>query len=292
MKKLGRELHKNTGAFNIDRSPRSRPQILDMCMAPGGYLSEALHMNPGSGALAFTLPVSDGGHEILLPKNKNVETRFLDVTMLAADMGVPQIPKEHEDVDRFLPAQFDAEREFDIVLCDGQVLRTHSRAAYREAGEARRLTSVQLALGLEHLRQGGSMVVLLHKLESWDTVLLVRKFSMFSDIKLYKPRQGHSTRSSFYMVAKNIDTQRSEAAQAVREWKKVWRVATFGNDEEYWEMVRGDDPPVSEVLDEFGPKLIELGRPVWTVQAEALAKAPFVERGQGKSGSGAARIAE
>ena len=50
---------------------------------------------------------------------------------------------------------------FDLVICDGQVLRTHARAGYKEAREARKLIVTQLALGSEHVRQGETMVVLL-----------------------------------------------------------------------------------------------------------------------------------
>src|SRR2546423_6558730 len=74
------------------------------------------------------------------------------------------------DARSLLPQQFDPGQLFDLVLCDGQVLRTHVRAPYREMREARRLAVTQLAIGLEHLRIGGTMVVLLHKVEATDTV--------------------------------------------------------------------------------------------------------------------------
>ena len=125
------------------------------------------------------------------------------------------------------------------------------------------------------------MVVLLHKVEAWDTVLLLQTFSKFSSISVYKPKQGHAKRSSFYMVAKNVDNQRPDAVRAIKDWKEGWKVATFGTDAEYWEwiQIRRDGPDVETVLKDFGPKLIELGTPVWKVQAEALAKAPFITIG-------------
>ncbi|KAL9949223.1 hypothetical protein ACHAQF_005722 [Verticillium nonalfalfae] len=222
--------------------------------------------------------MSDGGHKVLLPRRADVDLRFLDVTMLAADMGSPDIPVDHIDAKKFLPRQIDTSRVFDLVLCDGQVLRTHDRAPYREKREARRLTTVQLALGLEHLRSGGTMIVLLHKVEAWDTLCLVRLFTKFASIKLFKPTSGHGKRSSFYMVASRVQSQEPEALAAISKWKKTWNTATFAPDEKYWEEIRHGEEPVSDVLEDFGPELIKLGREVWAVQAKALAKASFIHQ--------------
>ncbi|KAI8957997.1 hypothetical protein F5Y11DRAFT_56264 [Daldinia sp. FL1419] len=273
MIRIGHELHRSTGAFALPQNP----SILDMCMAPGGYLEVALSKNPGSDALAFTLPVSDGGHKVLCRNASDVEIRYLDVTMLAADMGVEQIPEDHPDAERFLPRQLEPHRLFDLVLCDGQVLRTHTRASYREWREAKRLTTTQLALGLEHLRPGGTMVVLLHKLEAWDTVNCLWRFDKFSTVKLLKPQSGHAKRSSFYMVATNIQPLHPEAVRSIEVWKNAWKVATFGSDEEHQRTTRDGELDVGRLLDEFGLKLIELGRDVWKIQAGALAKAPFIQ---------------
>ncbi|CRK36198.1 hypothetical protein BN1723_007498 [Verticillium longisporum] len=260
MLSIGREIQAATGAFSIVNPASQQPEILDMCMAPGGFLQTALSFNPGSKALGFSLPISHGGHKILLPRRADVDLRFLDVTMLAADMGSPNIPVDHIDAEKFLPRQIDTSRVFDLVLCDGQVLRTHDRAPYREKREARRLTTVQLALGLEHLRSGGTMIVVLHKLEAWDTLCLVRLFTRFASIKLFKPIPGHAKRSSFYMVASCVQSQQPEALAAISKWKNIWNAATFAPDEKYWEEIRKGEEPVSDVLEEFGPELIKLGR--------------------------------
>ncbi|MBE3049910.1 hypothetical protein IMZ48_46915 [Candidatus Bathyarchaeota archaeon] len=285
MQKIGQELHENTGAFE---TTRWSPRILDMCMAPGGFLSKALELNPGSRATAFSLPTRDGGHKVLLQKKDRVKMKFLDITMLAADMGVMNIPTGHEDADNFLPAQFEPNEEFDIVLCDGQVLRTQSRASYRDDREATRLICAQLVLGLEHLRKGGTMIVLMHKAEAWDTVLTLRSFSTFSNITLYKPKKAHTKRSSFYLIAKDIDSKSPEGISAVKEWKEAWRLATFETGQEREREIRANDPPMAEVLEKFGPKLISLGTHVWKVQADSLAEAPFVKNAPDKPDSAAA----
>ena len=146
MKEIGQEMHRSTRALAISKV--DSPNILDMCMAPGGFLATALNINPGARALGFSLPVSEGGHKVLLPRDTNVMLKFLDITMLAADMGVIDIPAEHPEAKNLLSQQLDPGELFGLVLCDGQVLRTHVRAAYRDMREARRLAVTQLVIGL------------------------------------------------------------------------------------------------------------------------------------------------
>ncbi|KAL2106801.1 hypothetical protein VUR80DRAFT_6203 [Thermomyces stellatus] len=212
MEGTGRELHDKAGAFRVPGT--SRPGIRDMCMATGDSSdTKSRDRCPGIHSAA-------------------VRWRTGYVTMLVADMGVSSIPHEHEEAGNFLRAAFDGKRESDIVLCDGQGLRTQSRAWYPSTS----------------------------------------------------PKAGHAKRSSFYMVAKTIDKQAPNAVSAVKERKERWRAATFGTDAEYekWLQTCRDALDVAAVLEDFGPKLIELWTPVWRVQAEALAKAPFVTAGRGE----------
>ncbi|KXG49408.1 uncharacterized protein PGRI_032780 [Penicillium griseofulvum] len=277
MKKIGEELHQSSNAFKIQSRYKGGPTILDTCMAPGGFLETALKLNPHSRAVAFSLPASCGGHKIRLPRAFQVDVRHLDVTMLAADMGVNNVPQDHPDAHNFLPQQLGQGEAFDLVICDGQVLRTHLRAPYREKVEARRLTATQLVLGLQHLRNGGTMVVLLHKLEAWDTANLIWQFTRFASVKLIKPKTGHAKRSSFYLVAKDIQDNHPEAVRNLLKWKKIWRLATFGSEAECRKEILDDCLRVEDFIANFGPRLVELGREIWKVQADALAKAPFIK---------------
>lgn len=288
MGRIAREMQSATGAFSITTSNHQGagpPMILDMCTAPGTYLEYALQANPGAGAVGFSLPCDKGGHELVVRTSDAVRVSFLDITLLAADMGIAasDIPPGHPHARDFLLArQLRAGQAFDLAICDGQVLRNHEphRAAYREAREARRLALTQLALGLEHLRPGGTMVMLLHKLEAWHTVLLLRTFASFSAVELFKPRSGHAKRSSFYMVAKDVRSDQAEATAAVEAWKAQWRAATLETDEQRWREYRQRSqdaaPDVDAFLREFGPELARMGRDVWAVQGDALAKAPFI----------------
>lgn len=279
MQNIGLELQSSTGAFNVTREKVGhQPRILDLCMAPGGFLFAAMQCNPDAVATAYSLPFEAGGHKVLLPENENIKTTMLDITMLAADLNVDYIPEGHPDSANFLPNQFSEGREFDIVLCDGQVLRTQPRADYRVHTEARRLSVTQLALGLGHLKPGGTMVVLLHRLEGLITLELLYLFRQLSSVQLFKPPRAHSKRSSFYMVATNVQVEHSEAVKAVESWKHLWKVATFGSEEEYKQLVHRDSAWAEEIVGAFGPDLIQLGKPIWAIHARALANAPFTKK--------------
>lgn len=268
-------MHRVTNIFRINSI---RPSILDMCMAPGGFLATALESNPGARAVGFSLPRREGGHNVLLQRSPDISLKFLDITMLAEDMGRFGIPNEHPDAGKFLPRQFTPEQAFDLVICDGQVLREHPRATYRESREARRLILTQLALGLEHTRPGGSMIILLHKVEAPASARLLYTFEQFASVQLFKHTRFHAKRSSFYMLATNIRKDCLEATTAIREWKRMWDIATFGTDEEYREMLCMDDQDADLFVKEFGPRLAVLGKHVWEIQGDALAKAPFLQQ--------------
>ena len=278
-KDIGRDMHECTDAFNMSSTCNEEPKVLDICMAPGGFLATVLQLYPKVCALAFSLPSTDGGYKILLPSNQNVNTELLDITLLAADMGATDIPAEHPDFDNFLGQRLNDKPPFDIIICDGQVLRTQKRASYREPREARRLTYTQLALGLEHVKQGGKMVVLFHRLEAPDTVLLLYKFSKFSSVKLYKHAYYHAKRSAFYMIASNIQRQDHEVEATIKTFKGIWKAATFGTDDEWYTARDGELSEVRKILKSFGPELCRMGRDIWGIQAAALEKAPFIKRG-------------
>lgn len=127
MQNIGKELHAPTRASTIPKTQSSHPHILDLCMAPGGFLSAAMPHNRGVSVTAYSLLVEAGGHEVQLHAHFHVKTKMLDITMLAADMNADDIPKEHPDSGNFLPEEFQGGRAFDLVLCDGQVLLTNER---------------------------------------------------------------------------------------------------------------------------------------------------------------------
>ncbi|KAJ6191954.1 hypothetical protein J3E72DRAFT_366012, partial [Bipolaris maydis] len=163
MCQIGDELHEMTSALPSTPSFTTKPAILGLCMVPGGFTA----------CLQKRLLCQGVRNH-----DPRIRVRFLDIIMLAAEMDVTNIPVEHPDATNFV---FDP---FDLVFCDGQVLQTHCRAEHREKREAWRLLASQLVLALQCVKQDGKIVILLHKLEAWDTVLLPYTLGKFSSFQL------------------------------------------------------------------------------------------------------------
>lgn len=289
MKTIVKDLDKATGALNLSRV--EQPALLDMCVAPGGFVDVALTQTPGSHIRAMSLPVEQGGHDVkMLDAQVNVE--FRDIATLAADMGVTK-----DDVPLNFPGPYDFlfekvlgdNEKFDLVFCDGHVLRTHPRAEWREPREATRLTLTQTALGLEHLNNCGTMVILMHKLDSWRSFDLIHQFSKMATVKLYKHYRHHKIRSSFYLVAKNIQVDSAFAKEMVAMWKQRYKIATFGNDQEYAEMHRVTRETALVEREKFGEKYVAMGKKIWKTQADGLENAPFLKKHTKEQGKRRAR---
>ncbi len=175
MQGIGREIDQKTGVFSSIGHSTKHPKFLDLCMAPGGFSQFLIDLHPNAEVCGISLPPSSGGHEMLLNlEDPRVKVQLLDITMLASEMQISEkdtlkIPLEHPDAGNFRTDRPYLSETFDLVICDGQVLRTHERLEYRERVEAGRLFVSQLVIGLSRIRTGGAMVVLLHKLERGAT---------------------------------------------------------------------------------------------------------------------------
>ncbi|KAK3994459.1 S-adenosyl-L-methionine-dependent methyltransferase-like protein [Cladorrhinum sp. PSN332] len=293
MRNIGREIDAATSALTITRRHhKPRHSILDLGMAPGGFSLAALQRNPSAILRGLSLPPSQGGHEMMIRRkwsvtktNAQIFVEFRDVTLLWEEMGVDKasIPAEHPDAETFSSDRPFSEQKFDIVFCDGHVLRTHERGEHREKFEATRLLTSQLVLALQRIRSGGNMIVLLHRADNWPSVKLIHMFSRFSDsVELFKPLSGHRMQSSFYMVAKGVRPLREEAVQAVKEWKTQWKEATFpmgnlaGMGEEF--LGCGEEEKAKAVLEEFGDALVRMTGPIFETRAAALRFAPWMKK--------------
>ncbi|KAF5130594.1 hypothetical protein E5D57_006932 [Metarhizium anisopliae] len=84
--------------------------------------------------------------------------------------------------------------------------------------------------------------------------------------------QEQPTASSFYLVAKKVQTRSENAAVAIETWRQKWKntlgeaAAADGSAEPVDEEVQA----VSELLEDRGKLLIELAAPVWEAQADGL----------------------
>lgn len=107
---------------------------------------------------------------------------------------------------------------------------------------------------------------------------LLYTFSRFSDIQLFKPRRNHAEKSSFYLVAKNVQPKSEEAIQAINTFRRSWCCATFRTDQIEVENDELDGDDIVSVLAEFGPAFVDLARPIWAIQAAALGEATWMSK--------------
>lgn len=109
------------------------------------------------------------------------------------------------------------------------------------------------------------MLILLQKVESWDTISILKRFDEFSSVRLYKPTAGHKTRSSFYMIADDVQSRHSKAILAIDKWKAVWQAVTFRSDEDFAKALFNEEDTPEKLWGDFGTKLMEQGREVWAI---------------------------
>lgn len=277
MHNVATKMEEATGVFTL---PGHRPAILGFGFAPGGFLAKALKINPTAIATGVTLSAKNNGIPVLI-KDKRLTTIYADITLMAGDLGVlpDEIPPEHPDANNFMTKQIRPRAQFDLVTSEGGVLRPHqvTLGSHREQREAHRLKASQLALALARVKNGGRMIVLMHKAEAWNSLCLFYLFSKFAKLRLFKPDREHQYKSSFYMIATDVQSQSEAARAAVQQWTREWRVATFGTDEEYQEEVHNNALDADVVLEEFGKEWIELGRDVWDLQLEGLKQKSFTQ---------------
>ncbi|KAL8936523.1 MAG: hypothetical protein Q9216_004886 [Gyalolechia sp. 2 TL-2023] len=278
---IGREL-REVGAFETNTSSPSDIKTLQLCLAPGAYTQVVLEQYPEASVCGITLPFEAGGHKMMIPygsQDPRVDVKFMDITMLIGEFLADSftIPQIHPDTQNFIRKSPFSNAEFDLVLCDGQALRIHERAGKKEDTEALRLLNAQLVFGMTRMKPGGTFVMLLHKVDAYDTAILLKKFCSFANVTLFKPSAGHRQRSTFYMIAKNVQPKSIEARGCIAGWKQVWIQGTFGGDDGTGAAPRYPDPAeVDSMLSEFGPKLIEMAHEVWTIQLEALGHSKWI----------------
>ncbi|KAI6713457.1 hypothetical protein JHW43_004059 [Diplocarpon mali] len=284
MQEIAEQMDKATGALRLHHSKSHTPKVLDICMAPGGYSAAIMKMNPHSKVFGITLPVELGGHRLCIDPKELSGLLGMDATMLVREFTGKEAPRKHPDYYRFSNVQPFRFYEFDLVLCDGIKLRSHNRPSYREENEAVRLATSQLILAMQRIRRDGkgTLIMLLHKVESWSSVYTMYLISKFATIQTFKPLKKHQTRSSFYIIATNVNTQSEHAISAVKEWKETWWTATFGG--QLGTGVKPAEPTqelVVDVLSEFGGALIQYGQDIWGIQADALSMTDYA--GDGKA---------
>ncbi|KAI9644464.1 hypothetical protein NHQ30_006485 [Ciborinia camelliae] len=279
MVQIGEEMNQSNHIFLIPFVPSNQTNILDLCMAPGGYTAAALEYCNSFKAYGITLSTESGGHTVIIGKNHLQGLRLCDITMFTefcpTDKHIPEgLKSKFSDIQPFKSIKFH------LVFADGKTLRTHDRIKNTYDAdlnkETVRLQTSQLILAMNRIHNGGTLVMLLHKVDTWHSAFLLYTFSKFAKVEVFKPIRKHATRSSFYMIAKEININHPEAFKAISGWKEDWYCATFGGpDQTGLPKEEPTDESVQELLTEFGPRLIELGHEAWKIQADALSRTNY-----------------
>jgi hypothetical protein len=259
-------------------------------MAPGGFAQTVLSKHQDARIWGITLPSDMGGLSIMLPKWRDdlrIRVEFADITMLANEMGRPatSIPTQHLDIAKFSTKRPFQDETFNLVFCGATGAKTQlerTDAEHHELHKRLRLATSQLIFALQRLRNQGSLVLVMHKPESFDTAEIIRTFIKCSRVRLFKSKRKHAITSSFYMVATEVNTQSEEMRSAFVKWKRQWEAATFQPDQEPSDCLRASEDQVREMLAEFGPQLIDLATPLWKTQADALRASPFLKESNSK----------
>ncbi|KAL3470294.1 hypothetical protein BJX99DRAFT_267547 [Aspergillus californicus] len=276
-KGVGRGLISATGLLDLGTNA---PRVLDLCMAPGGFSATVKQDLRKARIDGLSLPTGLGGLQVMAHSVVR-EIVFEDITMFVAEMGMEdKIPENHPDLKKFNPSRPFLEEKYDLIFCGGGVSKLQTRAEYREGCEGERLKLAQLVFAFNRLKSGGSLVLLLHKIEYWQTAQLFYVFSKFADIQVFKPTTSHGIKSSFYMVAKNINLDADVATSALSYWRDKWAYLTFHEftdiQEPRVEKVEGDPDVVRELIETFGDQFLGLALPVWEAQFNALRASTWI----------------
>jgi hypothetical protein len=145
--------------------------------------------------------------------------------MLANEMGRPatSIPTQRPDIAKFSSKRPFQNETFNLVFCaatSATTQRAHVSPKHHKSRKRLRLATSQLVFALQRLRNQGSLVLVMHKPESFNTAEVIRTFTKCSSVRLFKSKTKHAITSSFFIVAMEVDTQSEEMQSAVVKWKK------------------------------------------------------------------------
>jgi len=214
--------------------------------------------------------VEKGGHAPLISADhlKRFHLLFTDLTYY--QLGPSTIDGKYLQV---LPFDIRA-RTFDLALLDGHNLRTQ---IHELPWDGIRLSLSQIILGLQSVKQGGTIVIKLSRPEGVYTArILYMLDKLCSSLSTCKPQTMHSDRGSFYAVAKGVGLgmEGGRLPNILNTFKYLWLEATFGGEEGRGRPLTENDldliVKLGDLQNEYLDRLIQLGRVIWKIQGVGI----------------------
>ena len=232
-----------------------------------------LRKNYRASGLGFSLEEEKGGHKYLLKRELRKRHELVSTNLTYFQLG----PTPILDTDKLqpLPDSFVSEI-FNLCILDAHQLRWQKDA---EGWDGWRLAISQIILALKGIKRGGTLIMKLSRPDHLYTARILWMLDQVStELQACKPLTMHRNRGSFYAVALGVGL--GEAGRAlpsfVHAFQKLWVELTFGGEDGRGRWITNEDLDFliseEELALSFADRLIQLGRPVWFIQAQALAK--------------------
>lgn len=157
---------------------------------------------------------------------------------------------------------------FNLVILDGHLLYTRDF----DARASHVLLITQLVIALDAVKEGGTLFIKLSRLASLPTAsVLYLLDSICTSLETLKPRKLYGSRRSFYAVVRGV-----RRGESLDRWIGILHQMRQEcvNGEASWDqlqLVYGRIITLRWLKENYIPRLIELGTPVWEVQKECLA---------------------
>lgn len=248
----------------IPSAARGSLRFLDLGCCPGGFTAYILEKNKIARGLGISLPTEDGGHAYCLDNRLRRQTFISqDLTKFQLSSSAPVAGMNLKAVPRDIE-----KRQFDLAVLGASPL-----SSWRGNRDSDLLLVSQLVLGLQGVKTGGTIIVLLHNPESSQTARVLYLLDKISKkLTAHKPTSVHSDRSSFYAIAQGVGLGKGE---------EVTRNAYLDGLRRLWsEMSRAGRKMVEEdldfivTMDEVSRScvawLVELCGKIWEIQLRAL----------------------
>ncbi|KAI8917869.1 hypothetical protein DFJ77DRAFT_458125 [Powellomyces hirtus] len=252
-------------------------RFLDLGCAPGGFSKWVLEQNEMANGMGVTLPPEMDGLPMILEGVLEDDTRYgciyRDVTDRPAEIRYVHPSKSTIHINN----ADDDTPQCDLVIA-GSIYRDHQTANPDRSGpppiraRARQLLSFsQILAALRNLQSGGTLVIVsnmkphLHNLE---IVCFLKDH--FDTLIPVKPKQVHTIRSSYYLVAMGFDYDKAVRNNTFSRLEDIMTRIAAAEDEKGVEGVLLLDGTENEIVTRWGDYVMEFYHPLWESQIHAI----------------------